>query len=126
MPLYDYKCRKHGVFSELVAMQDHDKPQPCPQCQAVSARVIILPPEFALLDKKVRDAIERNEKASHEPEAMTTGQFHEREQERMARHHHDKKGCSCGHNDQKRVRNLVYTAEGDKMFPFMRPWMISH
>lgn len=28
MPVYDYKCKDHGVFQELATMADHDKPCP--------------------------------------------------------------------------------------------------
>lgn len=126
MPLYDYKCPEHGVFHELASVEHHDKPAFCPQCQTLSARVIVLPPAIAQMIKEQREAMERNEKASHEPEVMTASQFHEREQEKQERHNH-KHGSGCGcQSGKKRRSNLLYTAEGNKMFPSMRPWMISH
>ena len=125
MPLYDYKCPEHGVFQELASMELHDKPAFCPQCQTMSARVIVLPPEIASMIKERREAMEANEKASHSPEVMTAGEFHAREKEKQERHAH-KHGSNCGCNAKKRRSNLMYTAEGNKMFPSMRPWMISH
>lgn len=128
MPLYDYKCPQHGVFQELAPMAEHDQPKPCPQCATQSARVIVLPPEIAQMIKEKRDAMERNEKAKEAPDFMTSAQYHEREKEKQEKHLFDNRhkhgnGCGCG---QKRRSNLMYTAEGNKMFPGMRPWMISH
>ncbi|PHS63070.1 MAG: formamidase [Thalassobium sp.] len=126
MPLYDYKCPQHGVFQELATMEKHDQPTACPQCQTLSARIIMLPPHLAKMLKETKEAMERNEKAQHEPEFMTSSQYHEREQEKRERYQHKHKhhnGCGC---DTKRRSNLMYTADGNKMFPGMRPWMISH
>lgn len=125
MPLYDYKCPEHGVFQELAAMADHEKPSFCPQCQTMSARIVLIPPAIAQMIKEKKEAMERNEKSQHAPEFMTSGQFHEREKEKEARHQHDNRN-KCGCAPKKRVSNLMYTAEGNKMFPSMRPWMISH
>ncbi|HCP20616.1 MAG TPA: formamidase, partial [Marinobacter hydrocarbonoclasticus] len=30
MPLYDYKCREHGLFQELGAMAEAGNPAHCP------------------------------------------------------------------------------------------------
>ncbi|WP_221801613.1 FmdB family zinc ribbon protein [Oceanobacter mangrovi] len=128
MPMYEYKCPHHGVFQELAPMQQHDQPKPCPQCQTVSARVIVLPPEIARVLRETRAAMERNEKARESPDVMTAGQYREREEERQARaavEHRHHSGCGCNQG-KKRKSNLMYTAEGNKMFPGMRPWMISH
>jgi len=128
MPLYDYKCAQHGVFQELASMAEHDQPKPCPQCATLSARVIVLPPEIAQVIKEKREAMERNEKAREAPDVMTSAQYQECEEEKKERHlfdnrHKHSSNCGCG---QKRKSNLMYTAEGNKMFPGMRPWMISH
>ncbi|MDO6682371.1 MULTISPECIES: zinc ribbon domain-containing protein [unclassified Oceanobacter] len=128
MPMYDYKCPHHGVFQELAPMQEHDQPQPCPQCHTRSARVIVLPPAIAKVLKETRAAMERNEKSREAPDVMSASQYQEKEHEKKQqhlfdnRHKHDK-GCGCG---SKRKSNLMYTANGEKMFPGMRPWMISH
>jgi len=91
----------------------------------MSARVIVLPPEIASMIKERREAMEANEKASHSPDVMTAGEFHAREKEKQERRAH-KHGSNCGCSSKKRQSNLMYTAEGNKMFPSMRPWMISH
>ena len=109
MPLYDYKCSEHGLFHDLVPMQASGDCAPCPTCGALSARVIMVAPEVLDMAPERRQAFERNEKAVHEPR-----QGNERSEKEQ--------GC-CHH---KRKSKLFYTAEGNKMFPSMRPWMISH
>lgn len=126
MPLYEYKCQQHGVFQELATMADHDKPCPCPQCGTSSGRVVTLPPHILTMLKETREAMERAEKAKDAPEVMTAAQYREREAEEKARKLHKHKhhgGCGC---NSERKSKLFYTADGSKMFPSMRPWMISH
>lgn len=117
MPLYDYKCREHGVFQELAAMADAASPAACPTCHALAPRVILLPPQILTMDPVQRHAHDRNEKSRHEP-LMSSA-------EQRARDSDHRKACGCNRaQDGKNM--LFYTAEGNKMFPGMRPWMISH
>jgi len=117
MPVYDYKCKEHGVFNDLATMEDAAKPAPCPTCGKMAGRVIMLSPEFLTMDPDKRHAEMTNEKAQHEPEYST--------KERREHDHQHKHGCGC--NKRKPGKsNLMYTAKGEKMFPSMRPWMISH
>ncbi len=116
MPVYDYKCKTHGVFHELATMADHDKPCACPTCGEMAARVIMIPPEFLNMSAQRRAGFETNEKAQHEPIIST-------ETSRSVRK--EDGGCGCG-NHKKRNSKLMYTARGEKFFPSMRPWMISH
>ncbi|MBU2952988.1 zinc ribbon domain-containing protein [Marinobacter sp. F3R08] len=117
MPLYDYKCREHGLFQELGTMAEAGNPAACPTCKALSARVIVLPSELLGMDPAKRQAEERNEKARHEPIISTADQ--------RARDAEHRKACGCKKkSDGKHM--LFYTADGKKMFPSMRPWMISH
>jgi len=116
MPVYDYKCQTHGVFHELATMADHDKPCACPQCGAMSGRVIMIAPELLAMPKERRKAFETNEKAQHEPIFSTD-----------ATRKVDKRDGGCGCSDhKKRNSKLMYTAQGEKFFPSARPWMISH
>lgn len=117
MPVYDYKCSDHGLFYELASMENHAEPAKCPECQTLCPRVIIIPPALQAIAKEQMEGIERNEKAQHEPEFSTIESRVENEEKL-------KKGCGCSH--KKRASKLMYTAQGDKMFPSMRPWMISH
>jgi putative FmdB family regulatory protein len=117
MPVYDYKCTEHGLFYDLASLEDHAKPSCCPECQKISPRVIILSPSVLNMSKKEKQAIERNETAQHEPQYSTVDSRAENTEKL-------KRGCGC--EDHERPSKLVYTAEGNKMFPSMRPWMISH
>lgn len=114
MPLYHYKCKEHGVFQALATLADYQKPCACPRCGIMSGRVLVLPPEIRLVNKELRQAMERNEKASEAPMIVRAGKKSEEG------HKH---GKECSHAAS---RQLFYTADGNKTFPFMRPWMISH
>jgi putative FmdB family regulatory protein len=112
MPLYDYKCREHGLFSELATMADSDQPLPCPSCGILSARVLLLPPSLALMSAHNRTAHARNEKSRFAPYTTCT-----RADPGHAHDHHEQ--------PLRRVK-FLYMADGSKLFPSMRPWMISH
>ncbi len=122
MPVYDYKCADHGLFYELAAMEDSSKPMACPTCATLCARVIMLAPEFLDMKKENRLAHQRNETAVHAP-VLSTPEY--RAEQKARREHKHGKGCGCG-DKPIRKSNLLFTAEGNKMFPSMRPWMISH
>ena len=116
MPLYDYKCRSHGIFVELATFEESQQPKPCPVCRASAPRVICLPPEVFKMPAELKKAHMINEKARHEPEFSNV--------ERRNSDHTHQQGCGCA--DKKVGLKLMYTAQGEKMFPAMRPWMISH
>lgn len=122
MPLYDYKCPDHGLFHELATLADSAQPAPCPQCGVLAARVILLPSQLRQLEASERAAHDHNEKARHQP-VLSTPDYRAEQQAR--REHKHGKGCGCG-DKPIRKSNLLYTADGNKMFPSMRPWMISH
>lgn len=115
MPVYEYKCADHGLFFELATMEEAGKPCPCPTCQQLSARVIIINPAIMTMPQELRKAHATNEKARHEPEFSSKA--------RREDDHQHKKGCGC---QNKKSRTMLYTAQGEKMFPSARPWMISH
>ncbi|WP_188149946.1 FmdB family zinc ribbon protein [Teredinibacter waterburyi] len=116
MPVYDYKCAEHGVFNDLATMDDSDKPCACPRCGELSARIIRLSPELVRMAPEKKHAHEVNERNQHEPTHST--------KDRRADDEQHSKGCGCERKIGK--SNLLYTAKGEKMFPSMRPWMISH
>lgn len=128
MPVYDYKCSEHGIFHELATMDESANPMPCPHCQELAPRIIMIPPEVLDMAPNKREAIERNEKAQHEPKmstAETRAEDEDRRQFYEKKHHKHHKGCGCQHH-KKSASKLMWTANGEKMFPSMRPWMISH
>lgn len=116
MPVYDYKCKEHGVFNDLATLSESDKPCACPECGLPSARIIRLAPEIFKMAPEKKHAHETNERNQHEPTHSTSQRRKEDEQHA--------KGCGCEAKLSK--SKLMYTAQGDKMFPSMRPWMISH
>src|SRR5687768_12577172 len=116
MPVYDYRCREHGVFYQLQTLEHHDQPAACPTCSQPSARIIMIAPELLVMDSNKRAAFATNEKSRHEPIIS--------QKEQRQHDHHHRKQCGC-ESDLKKSK-LFYTAKGEKMFPSMRPWMISH
>jgi hypothetical protein len=108
---------QHGIFNELATFENAHTPCACPQCGELSGRVIMFAPEFLNMNADKRKAMATNEKAQHEPAYSTANR----------RKEDDEHGKGCGCSKQKPGKsNLMYTAQGDKMFPSMRPWMISH
>jgi putative FmdB family regulatory protein len=117
MPVYDYKCKDHGVFYELASIDDAANPALCPSCGIASARIIRIAPTILAMSPAARKAAATNERSQHEPVFSTKDR----------RQHDDQHRTGCGCSAQKPGKSkLLYTAQGDKMFPSMRPWMISH
>lgn len=122
MPVYDFKCATHGLFNELKTMDSAGQPCACPHCGVLSPRVILVAPEYLDMKKENRLAHKRNEVATHNP-IFSTPDFRA-EQNAIQKHHRGSK-CGCGERPI-RQSGLMYTADGNKMFPSARPWMISH
>lgn len=116
MPVYDYKCEDHGPFYELATYDEAHKPQACPKCAKLSARIIRLAPEILDMSPARRAAFETNEMAQNEPIVSTADQ----------REHDQQHSKQCGCGNSKNKSKMMYTARGEKIFPSMRPWMISH
>lgn len=110
MPLYDYKCAAHGLFHELVPLRESGDVHACPTCGTLSPRVLMVAPQLLMMDATKRNAFARNEKAAHEPRHGNQHSEHE---------------SGCCHRERHKPQ-VFYTAEGNKMFPSARPWMISH
>jgi putative FmdB family regulatory protein len=119
MPLYDYYCKKCGLFSALRKMADSALSEKCHQCGEESERVISAP-YFAYLSKSLRLAHERSEKSAHEPGIISRS--------------------ACGCSGQRHSCNSSGTNSGmpalidktvDKGFRMQtkktaRPWMLGH
>lgn len=110
MPLYDYRCAQHGLFHELVPMNASGDCCPCPDCGVLSPRVVLVAPQLLDMAPEKRQAMATNERAAHEPRHGNS---------------HSESEQGCCHRERSKP-TVFYTAEGNKMFPSARPWMISH
>lgn len=113
MPCYDYHCGEHGVFEGLVAMDDRAAPQPCPQCGSPAARIVSAAPALLDMAPALREACARNERSRHEP--------------RLCRGRGTDLDHRCGADAGSSIgRKTILLADGSKVFPSRRPWMIAH
>ena len=117
MPLYDYECPHCGTFDDLRPVAAASEPVGCPRCATLSARTIRAP-QLLDMDASLRGAYALNERNQHEPKFSTR-------EEREHRHEHGP-GCSCCSTGKVGKSSALYGADGSKMFPTKRPWMISH
>jgi len=113
MPTYDYQCAGCGGFDALRSVSRRDEPAHCPDCGAVSPRVMSAAPRLSLMADGTRRAIAVNERAAHEP--RRSGDY--------ARLKHPS-GCGCCSGARRGA--TVTAPSGAKAFPSRRPWMISH
>lgn len=133
MPVYDYKCAEHGVFHELAAVEQGDKPCACPSCGKLSARVIMIPPEILAMAPAKRSAMDKNEAATHQPIISTLdsrAEASERKAFAEKKGHQHGRGCGCSHENASDTsalkKQVIFLPDGSKVFPSQRPWMISH
>lgn len=113
MPCYDYRCGEHGVFEVLATVAERAAARPCPQCGAPAARLIAAAPALLDMAPALREACARNERSRHEPR-LHTGHG-------AAPDHR----CDGG-TDSPAGRKAILLADGSKVFPSRRPWMIGH
>jgi putative FmdB family regulatory protein len=119
MPTYDYACADCGGFDAFRSLAQRNDPAVCPDCGADSPRVFVSAPRLACLSGDTRVAMDRNEKARHEPRSS-------KDQGSYGRLKHPS-GCGCCSTASKGIRSATVTAaNGNKAFPSKRPWMISH
>jgi len=113
MPTYDYACAGCGGFDAFRALAQRDEPAVCPDCGSAAPRVFVTAPRLALMESGTRSAMATNERARHEPRSSRD----------YARLKHPS-GCGCCSTGSRGA--TVTGANGNKAFPAMRPWMISH
>jgi putative FmdB family regulatory protein len=119
MPTYEYDCQDCGGFDAIRNMSQRDEPCACPACGVAATRVFASAPRLACVSSDTRTAMDRNEKARHEPRSS-------KDQGSYGRLKHPS-GCGCCSTASKGIRSATVTgANGNKMFPSKRPWMISH
>ena len=102
MPVYDYHCATCGPFESNRPMKESSDPAACPQCNALSARVLIAP-SLNLMQASARRAEIRNEKSANAPEVV----------KRIAP---DASQRAHGHHD----------AHDHRRHKPARPWMVGH
>ena len=113
MPTYDYGCPQCGSFDALRSIAMRNQAAVCPDCSGVAPRIIASAPALALMEGGIRQAMNTNERARHEPKS--SGDY--------ARLKHPA-GCGCCSTGK---RGATLTApNGNKAFPSKRSWMISH
>lgn len=117
MPTYDYACPSCGGFDALRSLAQRNDPATCPECGMDSPRVFVSAPRLACVSGDTRTAMETNERAQHAPMSS-------REYGGYQRLKHPS-GCGCC-SPTSRKTTTVTAANGSKMFPTKRPWMISH
>ena len=117
MPTYDYACPDCGGFEAFRSLAQRNDPANCHDCGTGSPRVFISAPRLACLDSSTRIAMDTNERARHAP-------MNNKEYGAYQRLKHPS-GCGCC-SPSSRKTTTVTAANGSKMFPTKRPWMISH
>ncbi len=116
MPTYECDCPDCGGFDAIRSVSLRNEPCDCPDCGTASTRVFATAPRLALLSSDTRTAMDRNEKARHEPRSSN-------DQGSYARMKHPS-GCGCCSSAKRGA--TVTAPNGAKAFPSKRPWMISH
>lgn len=110
MPLYEYECSRHGPFEQMRPLSEASMRQRCPTCGVASPRAILSAAGLSTLSPAARRAHATNERSAHEP--------------RSSKQHRHGPGCGC--SQAKAKAGTARGADGSKMFPGRRPWMISH
>jgi putative FmdB family regulatory protein len=110
MPVYEYLCDTHGLFSAMRPMDRFADPCDCPDCGGAAVRVVVTPPRLATPDRGRMKAHAVNERAADSPR-------------RLSDHG---PGCACCSGGSKPGRATLVRPDGAKSFPGARPWMISH
>jgi putative FmdB family regulatory protein len=75
MPIYEYECEQHGLFEEMRPMQRSSEGADCPECAAVSPRVLS-PTRTNRVPRATSVAHARNEKSQHSPEVCSHAHGH--------------------------------------------------
>lgn len=110
MPLYEYECPEHGAFEELHPLSECSMEQQCPECGGPARRAILSAVRISSMSPTLRAAHATNERSAHEP--------------KTSKQHRHGPGCGCSQSIRK--ARTTRGADGSRMFPGRRPWMISH
>jgi putative FmdB family regulatory protein len=122
MPTYDYACPSCGGFDAFRSLADRNEPATCPECSTASPRVFVSAPRLACVSSETRFAMDTNERARHEPRSSRSLEGGMGSYSRLKH----PAGCGCCSSSSGKQSATVKAANGNKMFPSKRPWMISH
>lgn len=72
MPVYDFNCSDHGIFSDWMSYDASRQGAPCPDCGGVCT---VLPsiPQISTMSSALRRAESRADASSSEPKVMKRG-----------------------------------------------------
>ena len=72
MPVYDFACQDHGIFTEWMSHTASLQGAPCPDC---AARCAVLPalPQVSTMSSALRRAETRADASSAEPKVVKRG-----------------------------------------------------
>jgi putative FmdB family regulatory protein len=112
MPVYEYKCPVHGVFTALRKISESSAPAFCECCGTQSHRIMSAP-RLAVLAKSQRMAHERNEKSAHDPKVAK------------------RTSCGCTGSHTCKTSTKVNSETGQAALQRQtkktaRPWMLAH
>lgn len=107
MPFYDYECRGCGPFTAFRPMAEYEAPLACPDCGALSPRVLLTAPRLGGTDRALLAAHAVNERSAHAPRSSSAGH-----------------GAGCGCCAPRPAAKA--SPPEPKGFAGRRPWMISH
>lgn len=106
MPLYEYKCERHGSFETMLSIAERGKAVCCPVCDGLSQKVFSAP-TLRNMAPTMMKAHERNERSRQAPHVC---------------------GSGCNHSHAKKPQKQVN--EGKKpafqSYQGKRPWVIEH
>jgi len=112
MPVYEYECPAHGVFTALRKMSESSIPAYCEDCGTESHRIMSAP-RLAVMAKSQRQAHERNEKSANDPKVTR------------------RSSCGCTGKHTCNTSTKVNPETGAAALQMQtkktaRPWMLGH
>jgi putative FmdB family regulatory protein len=89
MPLYEYRCSRHGVFERMTAMSQSSRPASCPRCDKPAPRILssVRGAQMPATEVRARD---RNERSKHEPKVVQVKKRLPGERPKLRSSHHSR------------------------------------
>jgi putative FmdB family regulatory protein len=107
MPVYEYDCKKHGVFELIKNVSEVHEAGLCPRCERPGQRLLSLP-SLSVMARSEVIARDRNERSRHEPRISSTP-------------------GSCSHSGPCNHGARAKAKSGQlKAYKGKRPWVMEH